>query len=87
MLEEATSVAGCDSIKRPAHRFDQSLAGACLKLPQRPFHFGEGLLDGIEIRRVGRQVEKVAASLLDHLAYSFAVVRGGVVKWFLTKYT
>jgi hypothetical protein len=79
MLEETASVPSRDNIERPAHRFYQSLAGACLELPQCCLHFGKGLLDGIETGRVGRQVEKLASLLLDQLAHPPALVHREVV--------
>jgi hypothetical protein len=67
MLEETASVPSRDNIERSAHRVYQSLAGACLELPQRCLHFGKGLLYRVEIGRVGRQVGRLASPLLDQL--------------------
>jgi hypothetical protein len=66
-LEDATSVSNRETIERSAHRFYQSLAGACLELPQCCLHFGKGLLYRVEIGRVGWQVQKLASLLLDQL--------------------
>jgi hypothetical protein len=35
--------------------------------PERPLHFSEGFLDGVEVRRVGWQVEQLAAYLFDQI--------------------
>jgi hypothetical protein len=43
------------------------LDGAFLRLAHPVFDLGEGLLDRIEVRRVGRQVPKPGAGSLDHL--------------------
>jgi hypothetical protein len=63
MLEEAPCISSRYSIEGPAHRFNQNFAGARLELAQRRLQFGKGLLDGIEIGRVGRQVDQLASYL------------------------
>jgi hypothetical protein len=71
MLEETASVPSRESIERSAHRFYQSLAGACLECVPRTSSalpsLWQGLLYRVEIGRVGRQVGRLASPLLDQL--------------------
>jgi hypothetical protein len=67
MLEEAPCIARRHGLKRPTHRFYERLAGACLGLPQQRLELGERFPYGVEVRRVGRQVQKLAAPTLDQL--------------------
>jgi hypothetical protein len=68
---------------------DQGVPTLSFDSSQSALDFREGFLDGIEIGRVGRQVEKLAASLLDQLAsarHSRSCVRRCVSRG-LTLYT
>jgi hypothetical protein len=78
--EEAPGgVALGDRVQRPPHRLDQRLEGPGSRPSQRGLELGEGLLDGVEVRRVGRQVEQLAAPPLDQLPDPRPLVRGEVV--------
>src|SRR5215207_6469851 len=80
MLEEPLGVLCGHRIQRPAHRLDQGLWGSCSCPPQQPFHLRERLLDGVEVRRrVGRQGQRLATSLLDQLSHPLALVRPEVL--------
>src|SRR5215211_3176045 len=57
VLEEATSIAGRHRVERSAHCLHERLAGARTGLPEQRLELGERLLDGVEVRRVGRQVQ------------------------------
>jgi hypothetical protein len=63
MLEETEGVSGGDRRDRLPQRVDQGLTRAGRGSPQEGLDLGEGLLDGVVIRRVGRQVEDLAALL------------------------
>ena len=55
------------------------LDGAHLGLPHPVLDLGECLLDGIEIRRVGRQIPEPGVGGADHLAYRSGLVGAEVV--------
>ena len=63
MLEEASCIARCYSIKRSTHCFQQGFSGARLSLAQQRLELGKRFFYGVEVRRVGRQVEKLAEPL------------------------
>ena len=79
MPEEAVSVLGGDRVEGRAHRLDQSSPAPGRHLAQRRFDLGEGLFYGVEVRRVGRQVQQLAVPLLDQLLDPFALVGAEVV--------
>jgi len=53
--------------------------GAFCGFAQVGLKLGKGLLDGIEVRTVGRQIEQARAGRLDHLAHGRILVAGQVV--------
>src|SRR3712207_8547330 len=61
MLEEASCIARRYSIKRSTHCFQQGFSGARLSLAQQRLELGKRFFYEVEVRRVGRQVEKLAA--------------------------
>jgi hypothetical protein len=67
-------ILGRERLQRPAHRFDQRLAGARPGFAHQPLDLRERLLDGVEVRRVGRQVEDLAAAPLDDLPDPLALM-------------
>src|SRR5918994_7130068 len=79
MLEEPPSVACRHLVESSAHRLYERLAGTRPSPPQERLELGKRFFYGIEIGRVGRQVEKRAASLLDELAHPRTFVRREVV--------
>ena len=74
MPEEPAGILGGHGLQRPTHRADQRFAGARLGSSQEPLDLREGLLDRIEVRRVGRQVDELAASTLDDLLHPTSLV-------------
>jgi hypothetical protein len=58
VLEEALRVTSADRRDRLSHRLHQSLAGSSLGFAQETLDLGEGFFDGVEVRRVGRQVRE-----------------------------
>lgn len=57
MSEKTLRILRGDRIERAAHRFDQRLPASALRFSQDAFYLGEGFLYGVEVGRVGRQVE------------------------------
>lgn len=57
MSEKALRILRGDRIERAAHRFDQCLLASALRFSQDAFYLAEGFLYGVEVGRVGRQVE------------------------------
>jgi hypothetical protein len=54
---------------------DGSLGG----LSQQRLELGEGILDGVEVWAVGREIAQLGTRSLDHLAHAWAFVAGQVV--------
>src|SRR5215218_8167838 len=79
MAEVAGRVTRGDRGQRIAHRSDQGLPGAGTALAHQRLHLREGLLDGVVVRRVGRQVQELASTLLDELAHFLPLVGREVV--------
>src|SRR5918992_4419253 len=79
MLEEPPSVACRHHVESSAHRLYERLAGTRPGPPQERLELSKRFFYGVEIGRVGRQVEKRAASLLDELAHPRTFVRREVV--------
>jgi hypothetical protein len=77
--EETLCVQGRERRERSSHRLDQRFTGARFGFSQQPFDLGEGLLDGVEIRRVGRKVEELCSPTLDDLLNPAALVGGEVI--------
>src|SRR3712207_2893430 len=79
MLEQAAGVLSSDRRECCAHHLYQSLPAASFSLSQDSLDLCEGFLDGAIVRRVGRQVQKLAASLFDQLSYPIGLVCRQVV--------
>src|SRR5215216_4514429 len=79
MLEEPLGVLCSHRIQRPPHRLYQGLAGSCSCPPQQTLDLRKRLLYGVEVRRVGRQVDQVAASRFDQLPDLLALMDREVV--------
>src|SRR5829696_9432558 len=79
MLEEPPNVACRHLVESSAHRLYERLAGTRPGPPQERLELGKRFFYGVEIGRVGRQVEERAASLLDELAHPRTFVRREVV--------
>ena len=79
MLEEPPSVACRHHVESSAHHLYERLACTHPGPPQERLELGKRFFYGVEIGRVGRQVEKRAASLLDELAHPRTFVRREVV--------
>ncbi len=79
VLEETSRILGADCRECPTQRLYQSIAGAGFGFAQEPLDFREGFFDGVEIGRVGWQVQKFATSGLDQLPDPFSFVSRKVV--------
>jgi hypothetical protein len=75
MLEEAPSIARRHRVEGSAHRFYERIAGTRPGSAQQYLELGERFFDGVQIGRVGRQVEELAASLLDQFSNPRTFVR------------
>ena len=69
MLEEPAGFLGAERRDRRPEGLKQGFAATRLSFAHQPLDLAEGLLYGVEIRRVGRQVEKLAAPPFDELPY------------------
>src|SRR3712207_6809272 len=79
VLEEAASVARCQRLESSTDRLYECPASTCPGSPQERLELGERFFDGVEIGRVGRQVDELAAPLLDELPNPRAFMRREVV--------
>ena len=61
MVEETTSVLRGDHGDPPANGLNQSFPSSSFGLAHQSFDLGKSLLYGIEVRRIGWQVEQLAA--------------------------
>jgi hypothetical protein len=57
----------------------ETLDGSLSRFTQERLELGEGVLDGIEVGTVGREVEEMGASSFDQLAHSGAFVAREIV--------
>src|SRR5215216_767211 len=69
MGEPACRIFRRDSRQRPSYRLYQRLAHACALLAYEGLDLGEGLLYGIQVRRVGRQEQEICSPGFDELSY------------------
>ena len=67
--------------QRSPDRFDERLAAAGCGLLQQRLDLREGLFDGREIRRIGRQKQQRAALALDQFAHPLSLVRAEIVQY------
>ena len=74
MVEETTSVLSRDQGDPGANGLNQSFPSSSFGLAHKTFDLAESLLYGIEVRRIGRQVEQLATSPLDELPNSLSFV-------------
>ena len=68
MLEVATRILDTERRDRCPYGFDQGLSAAGLGFAYQAFDLAECLLDGVKVRRVGRQVQQLATSPFDELS-------------------
>ena len=67
MLKPAERILSDDARQCLNERLSERLSCACTHPPQDGFQFGESLLNGGEIGRVGRQKQEMAPSAFDDL--------------------
>jgi hypothetical protein len=75
VLEETPGIPRSDRRDRRAHRSHQSLPAPGFGLSQDVLDLRESFFDGIEVRRVGRQVEQLASPLLDQFPNLASLIR------------
>src|SRR5215213_9418513 len=74
VLEEATDVLVGNRRDRSAHRMEQGLSATRLGFAHQALDLAESLLDGVEVRRVGRQENKLTALPFDELSNTLSFV-------------
>jgi hypothetical protein len=67
VVEETLSILSRDHRDPPADGLNQCFPSSSFGLAHQSFDLGKSLLYGIEVRRIGWQVDELAASLLDEL--------------------
>jgi len=79
VVEETTGVFSCDHGNPLANGLNQSFLSSSFGLAHKCFDLAESLLYGIELRRIGRQIEQLTTSVLDELPNSLSFVSCEVV--------
>jgi hypothetical protein len=79
VLEEAASLLPRDREERLSQCLEQPLSGAGLSFSQYDLDLRESLLDRIQIRRVSRQLQKLASGLFDEFGHALALMGTQVV--------
>jgi len=74
MLEEASGIPSTDRRERLSYSLYQSLFAPSSYPAQKPLDLGKRFFYRVEVRRVGRQIEQLAASLLDQLPHPLRLV-------------
>ena len=80
MGEVVGTFGGWDSGEEAANGRPERVSGACRRLPEQRLELGEQLLDRVEVRAVGRQVEDRGAGFRDRLAHTIDLVGREVVE-------
>src|SRR5215216_5899393 len=63
VLEPPSRISSTDLRERLLHRLKQGFVGARPELPEDVLYLRERLLYGVEVRRVGRQIQELSAPL------------------------
>jgi len=58
----------------------ENILCSCFGGAEQQFQFGPSLFDGVQVWRIGRQVEQFRTCLLDPLAHAFDLVRAQVIQ-------
>ena len=66
--EEVAAVVVAEEVDEFANGDPETLDGSLSRFTQERLELGEGVLDGIEVGTVGREVEEMGASRFDQLA-------------------
>src|SRR5215211_7860842 len=69
MTEPPCGVSGGDLGECPLHRLQQGFVGARSELPQDVLYLAEGLLYGVQVRRIGGHEHELGSPLFDELPY------------------
>src|SRR5688500_7527847 len=79
MVEEAFGIRSADRTQSFANNVHKRLVATSARFSEVALELTEGLLYGVEVRRVGRQVDQLASLALDQLPYPLSLVRAQVV--------
>jgi hypothetical protein len=78
--EVVLAFGGCEGLERIGDSIPEIIDGSGGGFSQERFQFGEGLLDGVEVRRIGREVDEPRADGLDGSLDGFDTVGGQIVE-------
>src|SRR5215204_1042544 len=78
VLEEPAGIPSAHRRERFAHSLYERLAGARLGSTHESLDLAERLLDGVQVRRVGRQVQQLASPPLEEFPDPSSLVGGEV---------
>ncbi len=78
--EPCGGVVGGDGFEGVANGLFEGLLAASLGGAQKLFELGPGLLDRVQVRRVGWQIDQLRAAGFDPFAYSHNLVRRQVIE-------
>src|SRR5215204_6367274 len=78
VLEEPAGITSAHRRERFAHSLYERLAGARLGSTHESLDLAERLLDGVQVRRVGRQVQQLASPPLEEFPDPSSLVGGEV---------
>ena len=78
--EPAVGIGGCDLVDYGRERNLECLFGAGCRGAQQSFQLAPGLLDGVEVRGVGRQEEEATSGAFDQRADLVCFMRSKVVQ-------
>src|SRR5215213_3116677 len=78
--EVVDAFAGCEGLEQATDRGPEALEGALGGFAQERLELGEGVLDGVEVGRVGRKIEQPCAGRLDQGSHSRSFVARQVVQ-------
>ena len=73
-------IVGSNGLHREADRFLQGLLRPCPYSPHNRLEFGEGVLDGREVRGIGREEEQVTTALREGLTDARGLMHAQVVQ-------
>ena len=74
MAELSACVVGGDGFQCFGYRLIQRFSGSSLGRTQELLELGPGFLDGIQVRRIGRQLKQQCACLFDQFPYTIHLV-------------
>ena len=73
------ALSGCETVNGLGDGLPELVYGARGGFSQGGLELGEGHLDGVEVGRIGRQIQQAGARVLNALAHALDLVRGQIV--------